>query len=77
MTKITFLRLLSLADAAGILALTLAALLACHVIMFDHVHHTYGISFGLSDTRYCSLELNLPGPGAHGGGLDEWCQSGD
>ena len=76
MTKIIFLRLLSLADAAGIIALTLAVILASHVIMFDHTHSTYGVSIGTA-TRYCSLELNVPGHGAHGGGLDEWCQSGN
>ena len=65
--------------ALAVLACALAALLTVLALLsaipggvhIDHAHGTYGLSVG-TDSRYCSLELNT---GAHGGGIDAWCQT--
>ena len=62
--------------AVALAALALVGALASGLAHIDRTRGTYGLSIG-SNTRYCSLELNVPiSHGAHGGGLDEWCQAG-
>lgn len=61
--------------ALALYALAVILALASGLVHIDHTGGTYGVSVG-SDTRYCSIELNVPGNHVQGGGLDAWCQSG-